>query len=628
MCGIAGAFSLAGPLDPAVRASVPAMTSALRHRGPDGDGFFDDGIASLGHRRLAIIDIARGHQPLSNEDGSVWIVFNGEVYNHNALREWLEGRGHVFRTACDTEAIVHAYEEEGPACVSRFVGMFAFVIYDAKTRSVFAARDRLGKKPFFYTTVGSALCFGSELSSLQAVPGWSAEHSDNWLETYLALGYIPAPATAFKNVFKLPPGHLLVARESRVETRRYWDVEEFDTERRPFDAVVDELDHLLAEAVHCRLESEVPLGAFLSGGIDSGLVVSHMSGSSAPMTVSVGFDDHKFNELDAAQLTASALGTTHRPLTIRPQLEGLLDRAVASFGEPFADASAIPTYYVSKAAREYVTVALTGDGGDESFAGYDFRYIPHLVESWARHLVPALVRRPLLTLGRHWPGKPSWPKPLRLRTVFQNLGGSDAEAYFADLCMVKPERIGPLLGREISLRGHAAYDLVTSTYGSCGSAAPLQRAEYADLKMYLPNAPLAKVDRMSMLNSLEVRCPLLDHRIVEFAFRVPRRLKLRHLKGKALLRAIAARRLPGQIATLPKRGFSAPISSWITSEHAQLFTADVLSTTAPIRDLLDQGAIQQLLVQHSEGVYDHAQLLWAIWMASRWLVVSRPAVLR
>jgi asparagine synthase (glutamine-hydrolysing) len=602
------------------------MTAALRHRGPDGEGFFDDAIAALGHRRLAIIDVARGHQPLSNEDRTVWIVFNGEVYNHAALREWLQGRGHVFRTACDTETIVHAYEEEGPACVSRFVGMFAFVIYDAKTRSIFAARDRVGKKPFFYTTIGSALCFGSELSSLQAVPGWRGEYTSNWLETYLALGYVPAPATAFSGVFKLAPGHVLVARDGRIATRPYWDVEEFDTEHRPFETVIDEIDHLLADAVQCRLESEVPLGAFLSGGIDSGLVVSHMSGPTAPTTVSVGFDDGQYNELDAAQITAAALHTTHRSLTIQPQLEGLLDRAVMSFGEPFADASAIPTYYVAQAARECVTVALTGDGGDESFAGYDFRYVPHVVESWARHVVPAIVRAPLHTVGRHWPARPSWPKPLRLQTVFQNLAGSDAEAYFADLCMVKPQRLGSLLGRQISLRNHAAYDLVTGTYRSCRSNDPLQRAEYADLKLYLPNAPLAKVDRMSMLNSLEVRCPLLDHRIVEFAFRVPRKYKLRHLKGKALLRAIAARRLPTEIARLPKRGFSAPISTWITSEHAELFAADVLSPTAPIRDHLNQDAIRKLMAEHRAGEYDHAQLLWALWMASHWLSASPPAV--
>ena len=373
MCGICGLISVDGGLDPALRAALPAMRDALAHRGPDEAGEFYDDRAALGHRRLSIIDLSQGQQPIFNEDGSLVIVFNGEIYNHHELRADLEAKGHVFRTSSDTEAILHAYEEYGAACPEKLVGMFAFAIFDKKTGEAFLARDRLGKKPLFYATLGGALHFASELKALQRSPAWTGENRPEQAFPYFLLGYLPGRSTFFQAVFKLEPGHWLRVKDGRVETRKYWDVEEFDTGD---DA---DLEDLLDACVRDRLESEVPLGAFLSGGIDSGLVVAGMKRATGkpPVTCTVGFDDARHNELDAAKLTADHLGTDHRAEILHIEPGEILDRIMGAFDEPFADSSAIPTWHVCRMARQHVTVSLSGDGGDESFGGYDFRYVPH-----------------------------------------------------------------------------------------------------------------------------------------------------------------------------------------------------------------------------------------------------------
>src|SRR5580765_2128861 len=405
MCGIAGAFALQGPLAPEAREAVTSMTAALAHRGPDGDGFFEAPRARLGHRRLAIIDRAGGHQPMTNEDGSCWIVFNGEIYNHRDLRPLLESKGHRFKTASDTETILHAYEEFGPACVDRLEGMFAFAIYDGRRQEFFAARDRLGKKPFFYTVLNGTLCFASELPALTHSASWKGDVDLTALEGYLSLGYFLAPATIFRDVFKLLPGHWLRAANGRVETRQYWDVQEFDTATQPDDDLIEEIDRTLRVAVHDRLESEVPLGAFLSGGIDSGLIVSYMAETLGDrlVTASVGFGHGVHNELEAAGVTAAHFHSRHFAEVIEPRLDEVIGPVTAGLGEPLADSSAIPTWYVSRAARKPVTVALSGDGGDETFAGYDFRYVPHALEAKARAFMPAGLAPAIGWLGRRWP---------------------------------------------------------------------------------------------------------------------------------------------------------------------------------------------------------------------------------
>jgi asparagine synthase (glutamine-hydrolysing) len=620
MCGIAGLASIEGPLNPVSANTVPLMTHALAHRGPDGFGFFADSVASLGHSRLAIIDRAGGSQPMTNEDRSCWIVFNGEVYNHHALRATLESRGHVFRTRSDTEAILHAYEEYGTGCVERLEGMFAFAIYDVRRRALFLARDRVGKKPLFYLVADGMVLFASEMKALMRHPSWDGSVDTDALHAYLALGYVPAPHTIYRRVKKLEPGHWLLASKGSMEIRRYWDVPEFDTEHGSQADVLRLVEGTIDSAVRARLESEVPLGAFLSGGIDSGLVVSFMADAlgSEIDTASVGFAEREHNELEAAELTAKRFRTRHHPSIVAPRLEGILDRIVGSFDEPFADASAVPTFYVSQQARQHVTVALTGDGGDEAFGGYSFRYVPHAVERRIRAWLPDTAADAAGWLGKRWPRSPRLPRPVRLGTLLENLARDGAAAYYSDLCFLKPPAVHALLGIDRDPFEGLAASVAMDAYRRCPSSSPLQRAQYADLHVYLPNDPLVKVDRMSMANSLEIRCPLLDRQVIELAFRLPTEAKMPSLRPKHLLRQLGGRRLPREIQTLPKRGFTAPVAEWMARTYADLFRGDVLSGGASIAGLVDLGRVATLFDQHVAGHADHGYALWAVWMLERW----------
>jgi len=623
VCGICGVVSVDGDLPAEVSSAITAMTDRLYHRGPDGGGYFYAPWAALGHRRLAIIDRAGGEQPMANEDQSAWIVFNGEVYNHRDLRRELEADGHRFRTQSDTEAIVHAYEEWGDACVERLDGMFAFAIADLRRRRVLLARDRLGKKPLFHAMLGGVLHFASEIKAIKASPLWNGQVNLDSIEGYLSLGYFIAPATAYKHVHKLEPAHTLSIERSRIIDRKYWDISAFDTDERSGDALVDEVDARLAAAVARRLESEVPIGAFLSGGIDSGLVVSYMAESlgNPPITASVGFDEKAHNELEPAGLTAAHFSTRHSTETVQPKLEDVLDPIVRSFDEPFADPSAIPTYYVSKMARQHVTVALSGDGGDEAFGGYVWRYLPHQLEEKVRRFVPGSAgRQAAAWLGARWPRARVFPRPLRLGNVLENLGRDPAGAYYADLCFLKPQDARALLGKAPTREPSESpvYDQVTRPYRECRSNSAVQRAQYADMKIYLPNDPLVKVDRMSMANSLEIRCPLLDHRIIELAFRIPTRTKMPNGQPKSLLRGLAERRLPRKVVTMPKRGFTAPTGAWLAGPYANQFRDDVLSSEARSRDLIDTSRVARLFTEHRNGRADHSFALWAVWMLERW----------
>ena len=613
------------------------MTDRLYHRGPDGGGYFHAPWVALGHRRLAIIDRAGGDQPMPNEDRTVWIVFNGEVYNHRELRRDLETRGHAFRTHSDTEAIVHAYEEYGDACVEHLDGMFAFAIADLRNRRVLLARDRLGKKPLFHATFNGVLHFASEIKAIKASPLWNGARDLESIEGYLSLGYFIAPSTAYRHVRKLEPAHTLAADGAHLSIRQYWDVGAFDTDARSEAALLDEIDARLAAAVSERLESEVPIGAFLSGGIDSGLVVSYMAEAldSAPITASVGFNHADHNELEPAGLTASHFATRHTTEMVEPRLEDVLAPIVDAFDEPFADASAIPTYYVSKMARRHVTVALSGDGGDEAFGGYSWRYIPHALEAKARPLIHhgAAARSAAAWLGERWPRSAALPRPLRLGNVLENLARDPASAYYADLCFLKPQDARALLGKAPTRAPEESpvFEQVTRPYRECPSRSAVQRAQYADLKVYMPNDPLVKVDRMSMAHSLEIRCPLLDHRLIELAFRIPTDRKMPNGRPKSLLRRLAERRLPKKVLALPKRGFTAPVSSWLAGPYANQFRDEVLSAASRARDLVDVDRVARLFDAHRAGRADHAFALWAVWMLERWarnddrLVQRQPA---
>ena len=622
MCGISGAFALGPRLPHHARRSVEAINQAMAHRGPDGDGFHETPLVVLGHRRLAIIDRAGGRQPMANEDETCWITFNGEIYNHRSLRPLLESKGHRFHTASDTETILHAYEEFGPACLDRLEGMFTFAIYDGRRQELFIARDRLGKKPLFYTSIGDVLYFASELPPLAYAEGWRGEIDLSALEGYLSLGYFVAPSTIFRDVHKLLPGHWMRVRQGRIDIQQYWDVEEFDSDTRESQELLTDIDNTLRRAVHDRLESEVPLGAFLSGGIDSGLVVSYMAEALGDrlVTASVGFGEAAHNELEAAGVTASHFHSHHHADVIEPRLDEVIGPVTAGLGEPLADSSAIPTWYVSRTARRHVTVALSGDGGDESFAGYDFRYVPHALEASARRLMPGGRSAAAAWLGSHWPRRRDLPKFLRLGTLLENLGRDPAGAYYADLAFLKPGETRRLMGGAPStdVTASPVYQAVTEPYRRCPSTDAVQRAEYADLKVYMPNDPLVKVDRMSMAHSLEVRCPLLDRRLVELAFRIPASRKQQARQGKTLLRALARRRLPGKLWELPKRGFTAPIAEWIRTPYATMFRDEVLRPGVAVASYIDVQDLRRRFDEHCRGESDHGYALWAVWVLERW----------
>jgi len=603
------------------------MTDRLIHRGPDGGAVHRTPWFAFGHRRLAIIDRVGGDQPMTNEDRSVWIVFNGEIYNHLELRRDLESRGHRFRTHSDTEAIVHAYEEYGDACVERLDGMFAFAIADDNTRRVLLARDRLGKKPLFHATLNGVLHFASEIKAIKASPAWNATHDLEAIEGYLSLGYFVAPQTAYRHVRKLEPAHTLSIDGARVCIRKYWDIQRFDTNTRSRSELLDDVSAQLSAAVSRRLESEVPIGAFLSGGIDSGLVVSYMAESlgQPPVTATVGFDQGAHNELAAAALTADRYHTRHHTAVVEPRLDDVLDPIVDAFDEPFADSSAIPTYYVSKIARQHVTVALSGDGADESFGGYGWRYTPLALETTARRFVPGVMgQKAAAWIGARWPRSQAIPRPLRVGNVLENLGRDPAAAYYADLCFLKPHDARALLGKPAHRDPSESpvFEQVTRPYRECPSESAVQKAQYADLKIYLPNGPLVKVDRMSMAHSLEIRCPLLDHHLVELAFAIPTETKLADGQPKSLLRGLAEQRLPADLVHRPKSGFSAPVGAWLAGPYAGRFREDVLGSDSTSRDILDLARVNQLFSEHLAG-HDHSYALWAVWMLERWARLER-----
>ncbi len=622
MCGICGIIALDGDLDPRFHAAIKPMTTALSHRGPDGTGVHTGQKMAFGHARLAIIDRVGGAQPMANDAGTQWLVFNGEIYNHAALRNRLRARGHYFRTVSDSEVILRAYAEYGAACVDHFEGMFAFALYDRERGDTLLARDRLGKKPLYYAVLDGALHFASEIKSIQCSPAWDPALDLSALEGYLSLGYFLAPSTIYRQVKQVEPGHVLQARAGHVRTRQYWDVTEFDTDLRPEAEVLSDLDAIVQAAVCERLESEVPIGAFLSGGIDSGLVVSYMSKASPTpvITTTVDFGDGVYDEAQYAAVTAGHLGTWHYCDTVKPELEGVIDRIVRGFDQPFADPSAIPTYYLSAMARRHVTVALSGDGGDEAFGGYASRYLPHGLESRARQRLGPYGGVVAGWLGPRWPRSSQLPRWLRAGTVLENLSRDPASAYYSDLCQLKPHEARALLGQdpERDPRCSPVFEQVVAPYRRCTSRDAVQRAQYADLKIYLPNDVLVKVDRMSMAHGLEVRAPLLDRRVVEAAFRIPSAMKLSQGRSKHLLRELAARQLPSSIVDRRKHGFDAPIGQWITGPMRNLFRDDVLGSKSIVPSLLDRKRVELLLQHHCEGRRDYSFALWAMWVLARW----------
>jgi asparagine synthase (glutamine-hydrolysing) len=626
MCGIAGLFSYAD--DGAVsREALSSLVAPLRHRGPDDAGVYAAGPLGLAHARLSIIDVTGGHQPIFNEDRTVAVVCNGEIYNHRELRRELAGRGHRFATRSDCEVIVHLYEELGPGCVEKLSGMFAVAVADFRRRRLLLARDRVGKKPLYLADDGRRLGFASELKSLLAAGLVAPEVDPEALDLYLAYGYVPAPWTIFRGAAKLPAGHLAVCDGGGVRIERYWDLEfpaAGEASTASAEELADELQHLLGEAVRDRLESEVPLGAFLSGGIDSGTVVAlmgHQMAGSRVRTHTVGFADRAVDERADAAVVARALGTDHVATEVHPDLAEVLPRIAWHLDEPFADPSAVPTWYVSRETRRRVTVALSGDGGDELFAGYGDRYRMHLLEERARGWLPAGLRRAMLPgLARRWPRSPRLPRPLRAGGVLANLAVDAGRAYFHDRCLIPAHLQERLFGEGLRER-RRRFDPFSSLAPHLARAPqgdPLSRALYLDLKTWLADDGLVKVDRMSMAHALEVRSPLLDHRVMEFAARVPSHFKLNGTETKILLRRVAARLLPAEILARPKRGFAPPVSRWLREDLRDLSHDLLLAPDALAADLFDRRQVARLLAEHEGRRIEAGWAIWTLLMLEVW----------
>jgi asparagine synthase (glutamine-hydrolysing) len=645
MCGICGIVSRGSPPDPEV---VRAMVARLRHRGPDGEGVYDSsgfrvqgyglgttrdaepgtrnpepGVhAVLGHARLSIIDLPGGKQPMGNEDGSVQVVFNGEIYNFRELRHGLEARGHRFATRSDTEVLVHLYEEKGEELVHDLHGMFAFAIWDARRGRLVAARDRLGKKPLYYLEGGLQLAFASELKALAAIPGFDRAVDPEAIHLYLTYQYVPPPRTIFRAARKLPPAGLLTWEAERLQTRTYWRVPEDEAPDRPEGEWIERVRAALETAVRRRLVSDVPLGAFLSGGVDSSAVVAMMSRlSGAPVkTFSIGFRESAYDERPFAREVAARYGTDHEEMVVEPKALEILPRLAWHYDEPFADASMVPTWYVSEVARRRVTVALSGDGGDECFGGYD-RYVA--VASAARLdatlgparraaaqalqcVLPAVGReRGLLRRGRRFlQGLAEDAETRYLRWVGIFHPGMHAELYGADFAR--------------SVAGTPAAGLLADAFARFRGRDVTGATMLVDLETYLPHDLLVKVDIASMAHGLEVRCPFLDHELVELAARMPTRWKVRGTQGKWLLKRALADLLPASVAHRPKMGFAVPLPRWFRRELRPLLHDVVLGERARTRGYFHGAAVERLVREHEAGRADHAHRLWALLMLELW----------
>lgn len=622
MCGIAGIFHLetAKPVDPD---RVRVMTDALAHRGPDGSGVWTAQGVGFGHRRLSIIDLESGAQPMATPDDKLVTIFNGEIYNFRELRSELQAQGHVFQTDSDTEVILHGWRQWGPLCIEHFDGMFAFALYDDDAKTLYLGRDRLGVKPLYYAEVSDgSLIFASELKGLLAHPLLRRRPSEQAVEDFLALGYVPDDACFVAGVKKLPAGHYLMARRGLPleEPRSYWDVS-FAPKRRKTEAAEEELASLMGEAVRSRMISDVPLGAFLSGGVDSSSVVALMAEASrgAVETCSIGFDQADYDETTYADQIAERFATNHRKRIVASDDFALIDTLVEGFDEPFADASALPTYRVCELAREKVTVSLSGDGADEIFAGYR-RHVFHAGEERARRFLPSAIRQPVFgALGSLYP-KLDWaPQFLRAKSTFQGLSQSGAEAY-ADSVGVTGSALRQTLYSDkmrAALQGHRAEDRYIRTMENAPAEDGLAAAQYADLKIWLPGDILTKVDRMSMAVSLEAREPLLDHRLVEFAATLPLKQRVRGGTGKWLMKQSMRRYLPEDILFRRKMGFVTPISAWFRGRLAGEADRLVSSTALAETGWFDKQAIKRVIEAHKSGREEHGRLIWQLMMLDR-----------
>jgi asparagine synthase (glutamine-hydrolysing) len=625
MCGIAGIFDTRERREPD-RAMARRMMDVIAHRGPDGDGMHVEPGLALCHRRLAIIDLATGQQPLYNEDGTVVVVYNGEIYNYQSLIPELQALGHRFHTRSDTEVIVHAWESWGERCVERFRGMFAFALWDRNEETLFLARDRLGVKPLYYALLADGrLLFGSELKALALHPALDRDIDPLAVEEYFAFGYVAEPRTIYRGAHKLPPAHTLTIRRGRPvpAPREYWDVPFPADARIGLDEACAELDRRLQESVRLRLISEVPLGAFLSGGVDSSAVVATMARvSDGPVnTCSISFDDPAYDETRFAAQVAERYRTNHRVDHVASDDFGLIDELARVYDEPYADSSAIPTYRVCQLARRHVTVALSGDGGDESFGGYR-RYQLHLMEERLRSTLPLSVRRPVFgLLGRVYP-KADWaPRVFRAKSTFEALARDSVEAYAQSMSFVRE----PLRRRlfspsfQASLGGYRATEVFVRHASRARTYDPLALVQYLDLKTYLVGDINTKVDRASMAHSLEVREPLMDHPLVEWLATLPSSLKVRGQAGKFLLKKAMEPHLPHEIMYRPKMGFAVPLARWFRGPLRDRVCTALSGGPLAGTGMFDPTTMREIVDAHLSGARDYSTPLWTLLMFDAFL---------
>lgn len=591
------------------------MCDTLKHRGPDGYGEYFDAHAALGHRRLSIIDLSGGAQPLGNEDASIQVTFNGEIYNFLELREELESKGHHFQTRTDTEVLVHLYEEVGERLPEYLNGMFAFAIWDRPRRKLFLARDRFGEKPLYYTNVpGRGFCFASELKALAVLPGFRKRVRPASVADYLCFSYIPDPDTIYENVFRLKPGHSLTVTASGFREQRYWSPSFSSSYSLGRDEAIEQIRSLSEDCVRRRMVSDVPIGAFLSGGVDSSAVVAFMAGNAPDRskTFCIGFSDPKFDESRYARIVADRYHTEHYEKTVRPSIQEMLPVAMRHYDEPFADASAIPTLYVSKLTREHVTVALSGDGGDEVFGGYR-RYRHGVVESRLRSLMPQWFRNSLLRTATEFV-----PRTFRARNVLNNISLVLSDAYFNAVTGFRDESLNAVLSPDLrkQLRTYSPREAWRKRFLPYSHLSPLQQMQGVDFETYLPADILVKVDRATMAYSLESRAPWLDHRLAELACGLPSDLHIGMRAGKLAFKRAVSSLLPAEVIHRPKMGFSVPLSEWL---HGELYTTFERLVFRPEMDrYVSLPEVRRLWKESRAGVTRHNQNLWTVFMLSCW----------
>ena len=618
MCGIVGIVrNDAAPID---RDLLARMSEAIRHRGPDDDGFYLTDRAGLAMRRLSIIDLKSGQQPIHNQDRTAWIVFNGEIYNYLELRKRLEELGHEFYTDSDTEAIIHAYDQFGTDCPKYLRGMFAFAIWDERNKSLFLARDRVGKKPLLYAQAGNQLIFASEFSALLLHPDVSRDVDYEAIHHYLSFICVPAPFTAYRAVRKLEPGHWLLWKNGETRIERYWQLDFSNKSRLSEEAAGERAVELLREAVRIRLMSEVPLGAFLSGGIDSSAVVALMAQESSERvkTFSIGFDEQDFSELHHARRVAERVGADHHEFIVRPNAMEILPTLVEHYGEPFADSSAIPSYYVSRETRQYVTVALNGDGGDECFAGYERYAAMNLAQRYTA--VPAIVREGVIgNVLRAIPGE----RPVLLRRAKRFAAAASMtpiDRYLRWVSAFTESAKSDLYSEAFkqAVAGRHSADILQPWFAKANGAGIVDATLLTDTMTYLPNDLLVKMDIASMAVSLEARSPFLDHHLMEFAAGLPEKFKLRGLTTKYLLKRVLKDLVPQENLTRSKMGFGVPIGHWFRATMQPFLRQTLLSEKALGRGLFKPEAVQAIIDQHVAHKQDHSHRLWSLLMLELW----------